>query len=136
MKIGFVAQPFDVMPPRGGASIAIIIDELTKRLSEYGNDVTIYCRKASESQNVDLNNSVSYVRINTKFDDKLINLLKFTDRAIKKVIRKSFNFFFKYYFSSVYFMFYIILVSIKIKKNEEDVIVIYNFSQFINYIKF
>lgn len=142
MKIAFVAQPHDRFPP-GTGSLSIWATELSTRLSSR-HDVSIYCSRPSGSEPRE--DHVEKVRIarvtSTRIDARAVKLVKFLQRVVGKFSRGGEHghgqeFFYKYYyFASYYFLWYITQVARAIRRDQADLIILCNVSQFAPVIRF
>jgi glycosyltransferase involved in cell wall biosynthesis len=137
MKIAFVAQPFDVIPSDG--SMAIWINEISKRIvSEY--EIVVFSKKRKFFDNSSKQNGIKHVRTSTLIDDQIV-IIPRIQTALFKLFNIKIDFlrklFFKfYYFRSYYYFFYITAISLKIKREKPDIVVFFNFSQFVPIVKF
>ncbi len=82
MKVAFVNQPWNWVPPVKGGSIAIWIHEIARRLAG-SCDVVVYTRAAPFQKKVENEEGVHYRRFSTAVDERLLGLLEPFERFYK-----------------------------------------------------
>ena len=135
MRIGFVAQPTDVVPSVHGASIALWIDATATRLAEQ-HSVTVYSRRTDHYVDSDERDGVRHVRVSTGRDERIIAYLRRLERLLRRVFRRKIDLFFSYYyFSRVYYWYYVRRICDLAVADNLDVLVVSNYSQFVPSLK-
>ena len=136
MKIAFVAQPFDVVPPdNNSSSLAIWIDEMSRKIARH-EEVIVYSRKTVEFDDTTTKEKVLHRRITTSLDDFLNRLFKRMESIALKVFKNKTSFYYRYYYFKWYYYFvYITLVARQAKRDKVDVIVVLNSSHFMPILK-
>jgi glycosyltransferase involved in cell wall biosynthesis len=131
MRIAIVAQPFDVVPPERGGSLAIWATELASRLvSEH--ELTIYCHVAEGQERQSVHDGIRCTRVSIERDERVMRILGFAERAIGKALRRRVDLFYRYYyFGRGYCLGYIRAIARQIREQGADVVVVSNFSQFV-----
>ena len=139
LKIAFVNQPWDyVVPPvQDGAlptaSLPIWVYYVAHHLSR-SNEVVIYGRGSPSRTGTQYHDGVHYQHIQVGLDQwfflKLLRLFGLLKRCsgLKNVKRP-------YYASSLYYLGYILQVAIDLRKQQCDVVQLFNYSQFVPVIR-
>lgn len=137
MKIAFIAQPFDIVPPLSHTgSMSIWLEELSTRISSE-HDVTAYSRKTQEYSDNSEKNKVKHIRVSTYVDEAIARPIVLIQKVLLKIFKKfTFIYYRLYYFKLYYYLLYIVAISLKIKQEKFDIVVVSNFSQFLPIIKF
>lgn len=134
-NLAIIAQPEDIVTSKSSGSISIIIYEIAKRLTDIYN-VTIFSRSETNLSSNEIDNGLSFIRINTNWDDSIIyysGRAKIKAATIIKKLKLRING--KDYFSSYFYFFYILKISFLLRKNRYNHVLIPNFSQFVPIVK-
>ncbi|MDY6989594.1 MAG: glycosyltransferase family 4 protein [Thermodesulfobacteriota bacterium] len=129
-KIAFIAQPIDpVIPPRQN-SIGIIIYEIARRLVG-PRSVTIYANRNANHKRVSELNGLTFRFFSTQIDQAFI---KFFNRILDKLPR-CLKPKLPFYACTLYYLSYIIKVSLELRSEQFHIAHVINFSQFIPVIR-
>ncbi|MBE9166072.1 glycosyltransferase family 4 protein [Pleurocapsales cyanobacterium LEGE 06147] len=131
MKIAFVSQPGDIIaPPKLESSIAIWTYEVARRLAQFA-DVIVYAKypkKGWVKQNYDA--SVCYRYISISIDERLVKLLKLLEQLSGNHNPKQ-----PLFSSRLYYSVYALQIAKDLRKQQCDIVHIFNSSQFIPIIR-
>jgi glycosyltransferase involved in cell wall biosynthesis len=127
MKIAFVSQPWNRMgPPADIGSIAILTYQAALRLA-VTNDVTIYARRDPSQLAIERLEGVTYRRVSIRWDQFWLQRTRWLERFGAK--KRPF------FASKFYYRGYISAIARDLSKNPQDVVQIFNFSQFAPIIR-
>jgi len=129
MKIAFVAQPMDSILPPYQNSIGIFIYEIIKRLPK-SYRIKVYAKDGKKYKYINKRPELNFKCINLWMDNLI---LRFLGRMLRPFCSKTGNDFF---YSSVYYIGYILQIALDLRKNKIDVAHVFNFSQFVPVIRF
>jgi len=122
MKVAFISQPWNrVVPPVESGSVAIWNYQVARRLAP-AFPVTIYAAGGDGTGNVARSDGVEYRYVATSIDRRMLRGLRHWSR-----LRSSKRSFFA---SGLYYLEYIVKVSLDLRKRHYDIVHIQNLSQF------
>jgi glycosyltransferase involved in cell wall biosynthesis len=127
VKIAFVNQPWNrIVPPVQAGSIAIIVDEVARRLKD-GHEVTIYSKRDPDQAKKESYEGVRYRRFPILNDRRALKVIErfFPQPASSRPL----------FARSVYYLGYMIKVARDMRKHDFDVVHLHNFSQFAPIIR-
>ncbi|MDH3628261.1 MAG: glycosyltransferase family 4 protein [Acidobacteriota bacterium] len=134
MKIAIVAQPFDILPPRG-SSLAIWAQELAGRLVPR-HDVTIHSRETMDSPVDETRDGIRHRRVSLEADNTLVYRLRKLERIASRLFRRDVDLYYRhYYFARRFHRNYVAKVAATVAADGADVIVVINFSQFVKSLR-
>lgn len=135
MKIAFVAQPFDVLPPVRGGSIAIYIDEVARRLAPF-HEITVYSARAADQAAQEECQGIRHVRLDVERDRRRVATVERIERAVGRITGTRPDLFYPhYYFSSRYFAGYAAAVAEALAESDAELVAVPNFAQFLPTLK-
>ncbi|NER31397.1 MAG: glycosyltransferase family 4 protein [Symploca sp. SIO1C4] len=141
MKIAFVAQPFDVLLPIPKNSISIWADEISTNIAQK-HEVLVYSSKRDAHQHTAEKKQVKHIGIDTDWDNKLLNILNKIQVRIQTILSNYFkiktNFYSPkaHFFRWYYYWFYITAISLALKGEKVEAVIVPNFSQFLPIIRY
>jgi hypothetical protein len=122
MKIAFVSQPWNRMvPPVEMGSVAILTYEAARRLARE-HEVTIYARKDPGDKPLSSHEGIRFRRFPVEWEKRLL-------RRVGRV-RDLLNPRDPLFASQVYYLGYITRIGIDVRRSGQDVVQLFNFSQF------
>ncbi len=124
MKLAIVSQPADPIP--GGGSVAIWIQEVTRRLAAR-HEIAIFSGLHAGQPREERIDGISHVRIAAPGDEAAVRIL----RGVGRRIRRESALFYRYYFGSLYYRGYAKRIARKIARDGFDALLVMNFSQFL-----
>lgn len=128
MKIAFVYQPLGpISIPLRSGSLGIWIYHVARRLTKSAS-ILVYARKGAGQARVVRHDQVEYRRISAGVDvmiARLLNLFSHWRKPQKPLLALS-----------LYYLGYIIKVAFDVKRQQVDVVHVFNFSQFVPILKF
>lgn len=131
MRIAFVGQPTDNIPPQQAGSIAVWAAGLSAKLARR-HDVTVYCRKTPDRIGDDTHRAVRHARVAADFDDGVVETIRTAEsRTLRLFGRRPDLFYRYYYYSRFYYRRYIRAIARRLEGDRPDLIVLPNFSQFV-----
>ncbi|BAU62692.1 glycosyl transferase group 1 [Stanieria sp. NIES-3757] len=129
MKIAFINQPWTIAaPPQGSDSTGIWTYQVARYLTN-NCEVIYYGNQAKSEKSNYFDEQICYRGISLKFDSFLKPL-----RILEKKL--NLNPQVPYFASQLYYLGYILLVALDLKKQQCDIIHIHNFSQFVPIVRY
>lgn len=125
LKIAILAQPNDRVPSDG--SLALWATEVASSLSRR-HDVTIYSRQFGDAPSEEVRDGVRHVRVTTRFDNRLQGRIWQLESRLGGRVDLFFRL---YYFGGLYAPAYTLAAAREIRKREEGIVFVVNFSQFL-----
>lgn len=127
MKVAFISQPWNrVVPPVESGSVAIWNYQMARRLSE-ACQVTVYVPSGGAARDAECSEGVYYRYIATSLDRRLLDMLRLLSRLYSS--KRPF------FASRLYYLEYIVKVSLDLRKVKCDIVHIQNLSQFVPIIR-
>ncbi len=126
MKVAFINQPWNWVPPVKGGSIAIWIHEVARRLARMC-EVLVYSRSAPFQKDVECEEGVYYRRFPTAVDERLLDLLEHFARFYDS--RRPL------FVSRLYYPGFIRRIARDLRQQRCDIIHVHNLSPFVPVIR-
>ena len=123
MKVAFINQPWNrVVPPVESGSVAIWNYQVARRLSQ-ACQVSVYVPSGGVARDAECSEGVCYRYVSTSFDRRLLDLLGLLSRLYSSKR--------PHFASWLYYLEYIVKVSLDLRKANCDIVHIQNLSQFV-----
>ncbi len=130
MKIAFVSQPFDFLLPHPFASsISIWTQRVIEHIQPNEHRYLVYAREDSRTD-IDAEKFVGFKWVDTRIDDRIARVGKFTERLLGYPKRNR-----PYFSSSTYYGGYARKIAQDLARQDCDIIHVHNFSQFVPVIR-